>query len=150
MIRSSTFTDSDSLANAFAYWQNGGDPINNATYTYYDDIAQTLGYIQRLSNSLTAIEFWTGETGWPTDGGSNYGQAKAGTTNAEQFWNTAVCSMLHWGGNVFYFEAFDEPQKPPSIGEDGQAAIETKWGAMNADGSLKFDLSCKASSSSSN
>jgi glucan 1,3-beta-glucosidase len=50
--------------------------------------------------------------------------------------------MLAWGYRVFYFEAFDEPGKPPSIGTNGQAADETHWGAMNADRSTKFPLKC--------
>lgn len=54
------------LANGFAYWQ--GQAIDNATYTYFDDIQQALGRVQSISGSLDSIEFWTGETGWPTDG----------------------------------------------------------------------------------
>lgn len=88
------------------------------------------------------MEFWTGETGWPTDGGSDYGAAKAGTKNAETYWDDAVCGMLAWGGNVFSFEAFDEPWKPKSVGESGESSDETHWGVMNADRSTKFSLSC--------
>lgn len=76
------------------------------------------------------------------DGGSDYQAAKAGTSNANEFWHNGVCGLLDWGVDVFYFEAFDEPSKPPSIGQDGLAAIETKWGALNADRSIKFSLSC--------
>jgi glucan 1,3-beta-glucosidase len=50
--------------------------------------------------------------------------------------------MLAWGYRVFYFEAFDEPWKPKSIGDNGQSADETHWGAMNADRSTKFGLKC--------
>jgi glucan 1,3-beta-glucosidase len=56
------------LANGFAYWQ--ASPISNATYTFFDDTQQALGHIQSVSGSLNAIEFWVGETGWPTDGKS--------------------------------------------------------------------------------
>ena len=54
--------------------------------------------------------------------------------------------MLEWGVNVFYFEAFDEPWKPTSVGDNGAAADETHWGAMNADRSLKagFPLQCQS------
>ncbi|KAJ9630747.1 glycoside hydrolase 3 protein [Taxawa tesnikishii (nom. ined.)] len=128
------------LANGFAYWQ--AQDISNATATYFDDIQQALGRIQSISGSLTAVEFWTGETGWPTDGGSDYGAAKAGTKNAETYWDDAVCGMLAWGGNVFSFEAFDEPWKPKSVGESGESSDETHWGVMNADRSTKFSLSC--------
>lgn len=131
------------LANAFAYWQ--GDNVGEgATETYFDDIQQALGHIQDISGSLDAVEFWNGETGWPTDGGDDYDAAKAGTKNAHDYFHHAVCGALDWGINTFYFEAFDEPWKPHSTGDNGQSRDETKWGAMNADRSLKqgFSLKC--------
>ncbi|KAH0344872.1 putative glucan 1,3-beta-glucosidase, partial [Aureobasidium melanogenum] len=128
------------LANGFAYWQ--GSPISNATYTFFDDIQQALGHIQGVSGSLNAIEFWVGETGWPSDGGSNYGAAIAGTKNAQTYFDDAVCGMISWGVNVFVFEAFDEPWKPQSIGDSGAAEDETHWGAMNVDRSAKYPLTC--------
>ena len=64
--------------------------------------------LQEISGSLDAIEFWNGETGWPTTGGTNYAGAIAGTQNAATFFSQGVCGMLDWGINVFYFEAFDE------------------------------------------
>jgi glucan 1,3-beta-glucosidase len=76
------------------------------------------------------------------DGGTNYGPATAGTANAQTFWQSGVCGMLDWGVDVFYFEAFDEPSKPDSIGQDGAAENEQHWGALNSDRSLKFSLSC--------
>ena len=76
-------------------------------------------------------------------GGSNYGSAVASTKNAETFYKQGVCAMLAWGVNVFYFEAFDEPFKPKSIGDSGAAGDETRWGAFTADrSSKKFDLAC--------
>jgi len=129
-----------SLANGFSYWQ--AQPIANATATYLDDMAQALGHIQSVSGSVDAIEFWTGETGWPTDGGSNYGAATASTANANTFFHQGVCAALAWGTNVFYFEAFDEPWKPASVGQDGTPAIETTWGAMTANRGTKFSLKC--------
>ncbi|TKA67101.1 hypothetical protein B0A55_09626 [Friedmanniomyces simplex] len=129
------------LANAFSYWQ-GKEVGAGATYTYFDDLQQALGHIQSLSGSMDKIEFWNGETGWPTDGGTNYGPATASTSLASQFYSQAVCGMLDWGVNVFYFEAFDEPWKPASVGDDGSAEDETHWGAMNADRSSKFSLKC--------
>lgn len=50
--------------------------------------------------------------------------------------------MLDWGVDVFYFEAFDEPWKPASVGDNGAAEDETHWGAYTADRTAKFDLSC--------
>ncbi|KAI4720309.1 putative glucan 1,3-beta-glucosidase [Aureobasidium sp. EXF-10727] len=128
------------LANGFAYWQ--ASPISNATYTFFDDTQQALGHIQSVSGSLNAIEFWVGETGWPTDGGSNYGAAIAGTKNAQTYFDDAVCGMISWGVNVFVFEAFDEPWKPHAIGDSGSAGDETHWGVMNVDRSTKFPLTC--------
>ncbi|KAK3114305.1 glycoside hydrolase 3 protein [Teratosphaeriaceae sp. CCFEE 6253] len=129
------------LANAFSYWQ-GKEVGAGATYTYFDDLQQALGHIQSVSGSLDKIEFWNGETGWPTDGGTNYGPATASTDLASEFYSQAVCGMLDWGVNVFYFEAFDEPWKPTSIGDDGSAADETHWGAMTSDRGTKYSLKC--------
>ncbi|KAK1023378.1 glycoside hydrolase 3 protein, partial [Friedmanniomyces endolithicus] len=108
------------LANAFSYWQ-GKEVGAGATYTYFDDVQQALGHVQSLSGSMDKIEFWNGETGWPTDGGTNYGPATASTSLASEFYSQAVCGMLDWGVNVFYFEAFDEPWKPSSVGDNGNA-----------------------------
>ena len=80
-------------------------------------------------------------TGWPT-GGSTYEAAVPSVKAAQTFWSTAVCGMLDWGVNVFYFEAFDEPWKPVSTGDDGSVADETHWGAWNADRSSKFSYTC--------
>ena len=95
------------MANAFSYWQ-GKNVGSGAEFTYFDDIQQALAHIQQVAGSLDNIEFWNGETGWPTDGGTDYDAAKAGTQNAAQFYSQGVCGMLDWGVNVFYFEAFDE------------------------------------------
>lgn len=104
------------LANGFSYWQ-GAAAGRDAIDVYFDDMQQALGHIQELSGSLDAIEFWNGETGWPTDGGSDYEAAKAGTQNAKQYYQEAFCGLLDWGVNAFYFEAFDEPWKPESVGD---------------------------------
>ena len=146
--------------NAFSYWQN--QAIGNATATYFDDLMQAIGHIQTVSGSLDAVHVMNGETGWPTgeprntheplvmivsadvdlDGGSSYGPAIAGTSNANHYWKSGVCGMLDWGVDLFYFEAFDEPNKADAIGQDGSPANEKHWGALNADRSIKFDLSC--------
>ena len=75
-------------------------------------------------------------------GGTNYQNAIAGTANAATFWSQGICGMLDWGFNVFYFEAFDEPSKPPSVGLNGDAEDEAHWGAMTADRNTKFSLKC--------
>ena len=111
------------LANGFSYWQ-GAAAGRDAIDVYFDDMQQALGHIQEVSGSLDKIEFWNGETGWPTDGGSDYEAAKAGTENAKQFYQEAYCGLLDWGVNAFYFELLDEPWKPKSIGDNGVAQVE--------------------------
>ncbi|ODM16921.1 hypothetical protein SI65_07886 [Aspergillus cristatus] len=129
------------LANGFAYWQN--TPIDSAPKTYFDDMSQAMKHVQQAAgDNAKNIRFGNGETGWPTDGGSDYGEAKAGTKNAEQYWKQGVCGMLAWGVDVFYFEAFDESWKPLSKGDNGQMMDETHWGLFTADRKLKFDISC--------
>lgn len=95
------------LANAFAYWQ-GATAGTDAVNTYLSDIQQALDHVQKISGSTDKIEFWNGETGWPSDGGSDYNAAKAGTENAADYYSQAICGMLDKGVNVFSFEAFDE------------------------------------------
>jgi len=128
------------LANGFAYWQY--QDISNATATYFDDMAQALGHIQDVSGSLDGIHFMNGETGWPTDGGDNMGAAIASTANANTYWKSAVCGMLDWGVDLFFFEAFDEPNKQAATSTDGTKGNEGHWGAFTSDRSPKWDLSC--------
>ena len=47
-----------SLANGFSYWQY--QELNNATKTYFYDMAQALGHIQELTGSLDDIHFMNG------------------------------------------------------------------------------------------
>lgn len=49
---------------------------------------------------------------------------------------------MDWGYNAFFFEAFDEPWKPASVGDNGNVADETTWGAMTADRKKKYSLKC--------
>lgn len=102
---------------------------------------QAFGRIQSISGSITTPELWVGETGWPTDG-SKYQAAVPGVQSAQTYWSTGVCGMLAWGVNVFSFEAFDEPWKPKSTGQDGNVADETHWGVFNADRTSKYDTKC--------
>jgi glucan 1,3-beta-glucosidase len=106
-----------------------------------DDVDQALGHIQNVKGSTDGVEFWVGETGWPTQG-SKYQAATPSVSNALTFYKQGVCGALAWGVNVFYFEAFDEPWKPLSKGQDGSVADETHWGAYDATRKSKFDLTC--------
>jgi len=128
------------LFNAFSYWQ--GQTIANATASFFDDVMQAIGHIQAVSGSVSGgPELWVGETGWPS-AGSEYQAAVPGVSNAQTFWSQGVCGMLDWGVNVFYFEAFDEPWKPDSVGQDGSVADETHWGAWDATRTAKFKYTC--------
>ncbi|KAI5867589.1 glycoside hydrolase family 17 protein [Durotheca rogersii] len=127
------------LCNAFSYWQ--GQTLANATGSFYDDIFQVFGRIQERAGGTDRVELWVGETGWPTDG-DIYQRAQPGVTEADTFYHRAVCGMVDWGFNVFYFEAFDEEWKPHAVGEDGSIADETSWGAMTTDRKPKYSLKC--------
>ncbi|MCJ1475707.1 hypothetical protein MMC13_004370 [Lambiella insularis] len=98
------------LANAFSYWQ--GQTLQNSSHSYLDDLNQAYARVQSVAGNLDT-EIWNGEVGWPSDGGTSYQNAMAGTQNAATFFQQGVCAALNWGFNVFYFEAFDEPSKPP-------------------------------------
>ncbi|RDW76507.1 putative myosin class II heavy chain (MHC) [Aspergillus mulundensis] len=127
------------MANGFAYWQ--GQPIENATATYFDDMAQAKAHIEQVAgDNAKNIRFGNGESGWPTDGGSDYGAAKASTDSAEKYYKNAVCAMLTWGIDVFYFEAFDESWKPDSKGDNGEVKDEKHWGLFTDDRKAKFDM----------
>ncbi|CZR63549.1 probable BGL2 Endo-beta-1,3-glucanase of the cell wall [Phialocephala subalpina] len=128
------------LCNAFSYWQ--GQTIVNSTGSFFDDVMQAFGHVQDVAGSLTSgPELWVGEVGWPT-AGSTYQNAVPGTSNAQTFWQKGICGILDWGVNVFSFEAFDEPWKPVSTGQDGSVADETHWGVWNADRSSKYAVTC--------
>ncbi|PYI29563.1 hypothetical protein BP00DRAFT_448244 [Aspergillus indologenus CBS 114.80] len=121
------------LANGFAYWQDVS--LANAKQVYFDDVYAAKERVKQIAGSnANNIYFGNGETGWPTDGGSNYGKnSVAGTKNAEQYYQTSVCAMLASNIDVFYFEAFDESWKPNSVGDNGQSMDEKHWGLFTAD-----------------
>ena len=127
------------LTNAFSYWQ--GQELSNSIGSFFDDIMQAFGHIQTVAGSADKTpELWVVETGWPA--GSNYQSAVPGVSAAETFWQKAVCGILDWGVNVFFFETFDKPWKPVSVGQDGSVADETHWGAWNADRTPKWSARC--------
>lgn len=129
------------LVNAFAFWQ--GASRENATHVYLDDMYQATTHIEKIVGGHDKMpEIWNGETGWPTAEGTDYDEAKGGLDNAKHFFQHGFCSLLDWGFNAFYFEAFDEPWKPASVGDNGKEADETTWGAWTADRQQKFSLRC--------
>ncbi|CCX05413.1 glucan 1,3-beta-glucosidase [Pyronema domesticum] len=122
------------LANAFSYWQ--GQEINNGTHSFVDDIMQALQHVQTIKKK-TNVNFWVGETNWPT-GGKDFEKAIPNVTNAARYWKEAICGILAWGVDTFVFEAFDEPWKPAEKNND----VERHWGIMDINGKPKFDLKC--------
>ncbi len=79
--------------------------------------------------------------GWPTAGGK-YGEAVPSVDNAQTFWKEGICFLRTWGIDIFAFEAFDEPNKPVSKGENGESKDERHWGMYSATREPKYDLSC--------
>lgn len=122
------------LGNAFSYWQ--GQRMNNASHSFFDDIMQALDRVQTIKGTSN-FQFWVGETNWPT-GGAKYGDAVPSNDNAATYWKESVCSMLHWGVNVFVFSAFDEEWKPA----EKDNSVEKHWGVFKDDGKPKYDLTC--------
>lgn len=126
------------LVNAFAYWQ--GAAIDGAVSVFEDDIAQAFARIRQAAGNRD-VELWVGETGWPSEG-TTYQAAVPSLKNAERFFKDGACKMVQGGTGTFYFEAFDEPWKPDSIGQDGSSANEKNWGAMKVNREPKFSLKC--------
>lgn len=94
------------LANAFAYWS----PSSNPDETFHDQMQRVKYHIERekKQGSSDKIEIWTGETGWPSDGGSDNRASKAGTTVAASYYRRTICESVVEGSKIFAFEAFDE------------------------------------------
>lgn len=122
-------------ANAFSYWQ--GQTNANASYSFFDDVMQALQTIQTTKGS-TDIDFWVGETGWPSEG-SNFDASYPSVDNAKAYWRNAICAIRSWGINVAVFEAFDEAWKPDS---SGTADVEKHWGVFDSNNNLKYSLEC--------
>ncbi|EGV62456.1 glycoside hydrolase 3 protein [Yamadazyma tenuis] len=130
-IKAADFT----YANAFSYWQ--GQTLKNSSYSFFDDIMQALQVIQTTKGD-TDIEFFVGETGWPTEG-TNYENAQPGVSNAKTYFQQSVCALRAWGVNVGVFEAFDEAWKPDTSGTDD---VEKHWGVFDSNSDLKYSLDC--------
>lgn len=98
--------------------------------------------LQHCSEERTRHANIQTETGWPSDGGTNEGAAIASTANAAAYWKSAVCGLLDWGVDLFFFEAFDEPDKADATALDGVSASEKHWGAFYSNRTTKYDLAC--------
>jgi glucan 1,3-beta-glucosidase len=128
----------------YPYWTE--QYLQNPTAALFDGTLDALSRIQNITGNTDAIHYMIGETGWPTDGGGTYGDAVAGTTNAQTYFNTVVCPMLGAGFDVLYCEAFDEPLKGSVTKTLADGSIvtlsETAWGAMDVDRRYKLDMTC--------
>jgi glucan 1,3-beta-glucosidase len=122
------------MGNAYSYWQ--GQTMQNASFSFIDDIMQALQVIQTAKGA--EMPFYIGETGWPTAGG-NYGSAVPNVQNAETFWQQGICAILGWGINTIVFEAFDESWKPETSGVEG---VEQHWGVLDSSGTPKYNINC--------
>lgn len=132
VIKTADFT----FANAFSYWQ--GQTKNNASYSFFDDIMQALQVIQTTKGS-TDIDFYVGETGWPTEG-THFEASEPSVDNAKDYFQEAICAIRAWGVNVAVFEAFDEAWKPDT---SGTSDVEKYWGVWDKDSNLKYPIDCK-------
>jgi glucan 1,3-beta-glucosidase len=94
------------LANAFAYWNPSSEPDE----TFRNRMQRVKSHIERgrKQGVTNEIETWTGETEWPSDGGSDNGESEAGTTVATSYYHRAICGSVIDGMKIFAFEAFDE------------------------------------------
>ena len=121
-------------------------------------MAQALAHVQETSGSLDKVYFMNGgkftawsrhniatnisETGWPGTGANDAGAAKAGDGNMATYWKSSICAMLDWGVDLFWFEAFDEPNKQDATGDNGVTASEKHWGSFTSDRKPKFNMKC--------
>ena len=94
-----------------------------------------------MARAISRLTLTCDHLGWLTDG-DNYGAAEPGLENAERFFKTGICAMQYWGLDVYAFEAFDEPWKPVSIGDNGEEKDERHWGVYGADRQIKYDNVC--------
>lgn len=124
------------LSNAFSYWQ--GQTQANASYSFFDDTMQALQAVQAIKGK-SDVQFWVGETGWPT-GGASFGVSEPSLVNAAAYWQNAVCAIRAWGIDTLVFEAYDESWKPDTSNIEG---VEKFWGVLHDDGTPKYELACK-------
>lgn len=123
------------FANAFSYWQ--GQTQQNSSYSFFDDIMQALQTIQTIKGT-TDLNFWVGETGWPSEG-TAFESSEPSVDNAKVYFQQAVCAMRAWGVNVAVFEAVDESWKPDT---SGTSDVEKHWGVWDENYSLKYPIGC--------
>ncbi|KAI9256362.1 glycoside hydrolase superfamily [Helicostylum pulchrum] len=111
------------MMNAFPYWEGVTAPQGGTTLIdHFNSVVEgrALGKPVRIS-----------ETGWPSDGG-NFGASVASPENEKLYLSNVLCLTRQKGIDMIYFSAFDEPYK---------AGVESHWGIMHPNGTLKAPLS---------
>ena len=53
------------------------------------------------------------------------------------YWQSAVCGLLDWGVDLFWFEAFDEPKKADAVGTNGETGKRAALGLVHQRPSAK-------------
>lgn len=140
-------------------WAAAGDLATNVDYIM-SNIHPFFAGVQADVAAAWTINFWDkfdiplaaaaanapkniiSETGWPSIGGMDCGDADtctdgsvAGIDEMNTFMDTFVCQALANGTEFFWFEAFDEPWK--IIYDATGKNWEDKWGLMDVDRKLK-------------
>ncbi|EKV19122.1 GPI-anchored cell wall beta-1,3-endoglucanase EglC [Penicillium digitatum] len=93
--------------------------------------------VERTKAIAGGKEVWITETGWPTTG-STQNLAVASVANAKKYWDEVACPLLGVT-NTWWYILDDAGTTAPSFGVTGSATDTTPL----------YDLSCKASTSSS-
>ncbi|KAJ4253293.1 hypothetical protein NW762_010448 [Fusarium torreyae] len=130
-------SDSDYImANIHPFFS--GTPADEAADWTYNFWKTNNGDLWKTDKNKNIIS----ETGWPTGGGTDCGDAKtctdgsvAGVDGLNTFMEDWVCQALKNGTQYFWFEAFDEPWKE-RYNEKGKE-WEDKWGLLTSERVLK-------------
>lgn len=110
------------MPNCYPYW--GGSSIEQAAGHFIENM-------EALDAVRGEKEILVSETGWPT-AGQGKDNAKAGETEAAQYYSAIREWSLSSNTQVLFFDATDEPWKTKDEGESG-----AHWGFMTTDFVLK-------------
>jgi len=113
--------------NSFSYWE--GVRIEDAARTFIE-------HVNVLKSHAKGKPIVVSETGWPT-AGNTIGGAVPGNNQLKTYLNGVVCGLKNSGIPIYWFSAFDEPNR-------GGQIVEKHFGLYNANRTKKpgFDLHC--------